>query len=337
MNKNKYQNHCKVCGNKLQKRGKNRNGSQRFFCKNCNKSNTIKKEYLTKANELKSFVNWLLDKQTKTQSSSINRRTFTNKTKWCWNIIPKIKSKNIESKFIVVDTTFLVKNVGVMVVRNENYVLNYRWCKSENYEDYYELLKGLKEPKFLICDGDASLVKAACKLWQNIEIQRCLFHICLNAKAKLGLRSPHKAVQELRTHILKIASIDTIKKSNNWYEKFEDLCEKHKSFLEEKTSIIDYETGEILKEIRKHKKPYSMINMIKRLQKKERLFLFLKHDIPNTSNFVEGGINARLKELIRCHRGVNLECQKRICEWYLASRSNQNIDEIISELLSEKH
>jgi hypothetical protein len=336
MRKNKYKNRCKICGNKLQKRGKTARGTQRYFCVNCNKSNIIRREYLTKRNELKIFVNWLLDKQTKRQSSNMSRQTFINKTKWCWNIIPKIKYEKITSKFIVVDTTYLAKNLGIMIVRNDKYVLNYRWCRTENYEDYFELLKGLRIPKFLICDGSTSLIKVANKLWKNIGIQRCLFHVGLNAKAKLGQRSPYKEVQELRKHILKISTIDTIRKSKNWYKKFEDLCEKHRSFLEAKSYQIDYETGEILQEYKKHKKPYSIVNMIKKLYKQDKLFLFLRHNIPNTTNYVEGGINSRLKELIRCHRGINLEYQKKICEWYLASRSSQTIDEIITELLCEK-
>ena len=79
-----------------------------------------------------------------------------------------------------------------------------------------------------------------------------------------------------------------------------------------------------------------MVNMIKKTYRQDRLFLYLKHDIPNTTNYVEGGINSRLKELIRCHRGLDLSKQKKICEWYLASRSGQTIDEIITELLCEK-
>ena len=194
MNKNKYKNQCKVCGNKLQKRGKTANGTQRYYCVNCNKSNIIKKDYLTKRNELKMFVNWILDKPTKTQSANINRRTFNNKTNWCWDVTPKIKFEGIDSKFIVVDTTYLARDIGLMVVRNGNDVLNYRWCESENYIDYFKLLKGLKEPNFLICDGCTPLIKVATKLWKSIEIQRCLFHIGLNTKAKLGQRSPYQAV-----------------------------------------------------------------------------------------------------------------------------------------------
>jgi hypothetical protein len=338
MSKNKYKNHCKICGNNLQKRGKTASGTQRYFCVNCNKSSIVEKENNTKRNELKMFVNWLLDKPTKSQSSNICRRTFNNKTKWCWDITPKIKYENIESEFLISDTTYLTKDVGLMVVRNGNYVLNYRWCESENYIDYFKLLKGLKEPKFLICDGSTPLIKSAMKLWKKLEIQRCLFHIGLNTKAKLGQRSPYPAVQELRKHILKISTINTIRKSKNWYKKFEDLCEKHKSFLNEKRVVdIDHDTGEILKEVRVHKKPYSMINMIRKAYKQNRLFLFLEHDIPNTTNYVEGGINSRIKELIRCHRGLCLEKQKKICEWYLASRSSQTIDEIITELLCEKY
>jgi transposase-like protein len=216
-----------------------------------------------------------------------------------------------------------------MIVRNGEHVLNYRWCESENFDDYYELLVGIKEPDFLICDGHSGLMKAARKLWKNIGIQRCLFHVGLNAKAKLGKRSPYPEVHILREHILKISAVNTIRKAKNWYKKFERLCDEFRPFLDEKSYAIDPDTGEVLKELRRHQKPYSMVNMIRRLHKKGQLFLHLEHDIPNTTNFIEGGINARVKELVRCHRGLNIEKRKRICEWYLLSRSAENLDDFI--------
>jgi transposase-like protein len=91
--KKPYKSKCKTCGNALQKRGKTAAGSQRYFCVNCAVSSTVKKSYLSKRSELKMFLDWVLGKKTREEASKYNRRTFANKTKWCWYITPVIDSK----------------------------------------------------------------------------------------------------------------------------------------------------------------------------------------------------------------------------------------------------
>ena len=59
------------------------------------------------------------------------------------------------------------------------------------------------------------------------------------------------------------------------------------------------------------------------------LFLFIENNIPNNSNYLEGGINSPLKNLLRCHRGLVLERQMRMFEWYLLSRSATTVNEFI--------
>jgi hypothetical protein len=52
-----------------------------------------------------------------------------------------------------------------------------------------------------------------------------------------------------------------------------------------------------------------------------QIFAHIGNDIPNTNNKIEGGINARLKELRRCHRGVSIEHEKKLFDWVLWSKS----------------
>jgi len=106
------------------------------------------------------------------------------------------------------------------------------------------------------------------------------------------------------------------------------ICDGHKSI----SNRIDPDTGEVLGSFRTHHKLFSVRNMIIKLQKKNMLFLFLGHSIPNNSNYLEGGINSPLKNLKRCHRGISLEHEKRMWEWYLLSRSNLSINDFIKSL-----
>jgi len=330
--KKQYKFKCKMCGNPLVKNGKTQTGKQRYKCKACNTSKVAKKENTTKRNELKLFIKWLIDSTKISDKISLSRSTFFRKISWCWNIVPQILLSEKASKYIFVDATYIHRNLCLLIVRNSQFVLNFSWAESENFEDYYELLKPLKEPAFVICDGDSSITKAVGRLWKNAEIQRCLVHITRSAERKLGKRSPCRINHLFRHHIKKLHSINTIKKSQNWLNRFDELYEEHKEFIEQKTPVVDPETGEVLRFYRTHKNVFSVCNMVKNLIQKNRLFLYLENDIPNNSNRLEGGINSPLKNLLRCHRGLPLEHQKRMFEWYLLSRSATTVEEFIRTL-----
>ena len=278
--KKQYKFKCEICGNPMVKAGKNSTGKQRYKCNNCNVRSVVKKEKSTKRNELKLFIKWLIDSTKISDKISLSRSTFCRKTNWCWNIVPQILLGENSSRYIFIDATYINRNLCLLIVRDSRFVLNFRWAESENFEDYYELLKPLKEPEFVICDGDSSITKAVGRLWKNVEIQRCLVHITRSAERKLGKRSPCGINHLFRHHIKKLHSINTVKKSQNWLARFDELYEEHKEFIEQKTPVVDTETGEVLRFYRTHKNVFSVCNMVKNLIKKNMLFLYLDTSSP---------------------------------------------------------
>ena len=327
-----YKFQYKICENPMVKAGKNDKGKQRYKCKNCKTRTLVKKQSKSRQNELKAFANWLIDSTKVDHKSRMPRRTFYRKTNWCWSVIPKINSDGIQSEFIFVDAIYQSKNQCLLIVRDDKSVLNYVWSESENTGSYTELLQVLPKPKFLICDGHAGIIKASTILWENIAIQRCIVHVMHSAQRKLGKRSPSPVNQIFRRHINKLALVDTVKKSENWQKKFHALYEKHKDYIEEFSLSISADTGEVTRRFRTHKKLFSACNEINKLLQSNRLFVYITHGIPNNANHLEGGINSPLKNLLRCHRGIASEHQKRMWEWYLLSRSATPIDGFIKTL-----
>ena len=78
------------------------------------------------------------------------------------------------------------------------------------------------------------------------------------------------------------------------------------------------------------KKLKSEYNHILFALQNNQLFHYLNDDVPNTSNEVEGGINARLKELIRSHRGTTMDRKRLIVEWFLISKFEGGIESFIN-------
>ena len=121
---------------------------------------------------------------------------------------------------------------------------------------------------------------------------------------------------------------------NNWIKRLENRYLEHKEFINEissKVYVNPNDQNDILEVTTwsRHKKLKSAYNHILYALKYNQLFHYLEDTVPNTSNEVEGGINARLKELIRSHRGTTIIRKRLIVEWYLVSRSEGGIEAFI--------
>jgi hypothetical protein len=311
---------------------KNSTGRQRYKCPVCKARQEVKKTKSAKKNELKLFVKCITDSTKAFDRIKLSRMTFYRKIKWCWNIVPQILPAANASRYVFADATYINRNLCLLIVRDAQYVLNFKWAGSENFCDYYELPRTIKEPGFVICDGNFGIIKAVRRLWKNAGIQRCLVHIARDAERKLGKRSPLEINHAFRRHIKKLHRVDTARKSEIWLDKFDGMYNRHKEFIEELTLKIDEATGEATRQDRTHKNLFSACYMVRNAIKKNMLFLHLENKIPNNSNCLEGGINSPLKNLLRCHRGISLEHQKRMFEWYLLTRSGTSINSFINSL-----
>jgi hypothetical protein len=156
----------------------------------------------------------------------------------------------------------------------------------------------------------------------------CSQTYCSNATRRRALSR-----QIFRCHIKKLTSIKTKKQADFWCEIFYEFYETHKEFIEEKRYRLD-EFGKPTKKFdRVHKNLFSMCNSMLDLLDKNMIFLHLENGIPHNSNALEGGINSPLKNLIRCHRGIKIQHQKRMLEWYLLKRSGTPINDFIKGIV----
>lgn len=80
--------------------------------------------------------------------------------------------------------------------------------------------------------------------------------------------------------------------------------------------------------------------LLERLSQSGTLFTYLRTefaglDIASTTNRIEGGTNAQLRLLLRAHRGMSEEHQKRAIEWYLYLHSENPVQ--AARLIRPKH
>jgi hypothetical protein len=328
----KQKRYCKVCKNSLRKYGKNKSGTQRWQCLNCKKILTKNRNDICKQSELFSFVNWILDKQTVSQNTNSSRSTFYRKTHWCWDVTPVATLSQVSHKVVFVDAVYIKRNHVCIVLRNEEYVLDWIWTYSENYEAYYELFDRNQSPKYVVTDGNSNCIKAIKNCWSDTIIQRCLFHIFLFVKQKLSMNPKLEAGQKLLKWSKYLMRVKTKNQAVIQSMRFRFLLEEYEELLNEKTYV---KSDEISKHKRKwfytHKNLRAAFRHVKIAFDELQLFQFIEPNIASTNNYLEGGVNARLKELRRCHRGLEIEKQMKIFDLYLLSRTEHGISEFIKK------
>ena len=148
-------------------------------------------------------------------------------------------------------------------------------------------------------------------VFSNLPVQICQFHQIQIVNRYLTKNPKLQASKELKTIIEDLTIMNQI----GFESRFKYYLEINQEFVDEKT--INPETG---RSIYKHKKLRSAVNSIKNNLK--YLFTCRNHlilNIPNTTNHIDGGVNPKLRELVRTHRGLRKDRRNKILSILLNS------------------
>ena len=308
----------------MQKWGKNRNGSVRFRCKFCKVSKTRKRTDLTQKYKKELFNNWLLGKQTLTEISQqygVTIRTLNNWFTPFWNEEPQPKEVNFANQVLIIDGKYVEKLATVLVASTTQGVVSWHFTQRENYESWLTFLNDLSSyPLAIVCDGQRGMLKAIKQRFPQAIIQRCQFHVIRYCLAKLTKNPESRAAQELRDIVLEISRVKSLKDLGVWLANYKLWHQAHYEFLKEKT----YQEFNLTPTGRRrwhytHGRLHSAHSHLR--NSFPYLFQYLKHpQVPNTTNFVEGAINAPMQEKLRSPRGLKLPKRRVLIAHYLRSK-----------------
>ena len=309
----------------MSKWGKTAAGLTRWFRPNCKISRTRVRKDNRERTRLSLFVRWLTSKDSlhdlaKKQSVSLRtiRRWFD--PLWCDEPKPKLPSA---TRVLVLDATSIVPRSCVLLIAGDDdrrepvlWMPAVRECYEVWFKFLMELAQASVMPSVVVCDGQRGLLKAIHEVWPETKIQRCLIHIIRQASNWLTQNPKTKAGQELLVLVRQLSAIRTKRQKRRWVRGFKSWHRKHDHFLKERTYSL---SGRWWYTHRKLRGTRSLLrNAI------PDLFRFVTDpSIPRTSNHVEGGLNARIKELFRCHRGFSPTKKLALASWYLALRQGQ--------------
>ncbi len=113
-------------------------------------------------------------------------RTWRAQTSLCWDIIPKPVITGEVYDVILIDG-IRVGSMVCLIARTVSSVIAWHWVGYESSYTWSELLEQLPAPTIVVCDGQKGILLAIARCWSTTRVQRCIFHVWQNVRAKLTL------------------------------------------------------------------------------------------------------------------------------------------------------
>lgn len=203
-------------------------------------------------------------------------------------------------------------------------MLSWRWVGWESSLTWSLLLEKIPAPTVVVCDGQKGILLAIARCWPRTKIQRCLFHVWQNVRAKLTLHPQTQAGQELLQLTRDLWPVKTQEQALNWQHQLVAWFEQYGSFIQQRT-YYEQPISHRRRWWYTHRGIRSAYRQHKELVSNDQLFVYLDRTltteaIPRTTNHVEGGINSQLRTKLKLHRGLTQLHRQRLVEWYLYSR-----------------
>ena len=317
---------CRICGAKMKGNGKTSAGTKRWRCSACGASSTRKID--SKAKALTLFLKWLLSKDSAAEAGT-SRTSFWRKTSWVWEIWPIAAYTGEVHDVVFLDGIWLKKKAVVLLAVANGRVVAWHLARSECSEAWLALMARMPEPAMCVCDGAHGFAKAASAAWPNTKVQRCLFHAASQIKRYTTLNPKLEAGIELlgiANCLLRVGDADA---AAAWLARYAAWCSRWESFLKEFT----------IKEGRRvytHERLRRARRSLNKLVHDKTLFTFIEMQEqqggtwPSTNNAIEA-VNARLREMLRLHRGMpTMHRIKAIFWWcYMHSENPLSAAEIV--------
>ena len=180
-------------------------------------------------------------------------------------------------------------------------VIWHKFIQSETKAEYQEGLDYLLKLGFEIQSVTIDGRRGIANVFKDYPVQICQFHVQKRIRTLLTGNPRSDAGRELK-------QINSLFIQNRLTEQqlgktLALYCKRHSEFLNHRNSQGKYKYSRIIQALRTFKR--SM----------KHLFICQEYpvlNVPNTTNNIDGGINTKLKDLNRRHRGMNINRRNKL-------------------------
>lgn len=303
---------CSACGSKMKRNGHTSSGATRWRCKACGASCTHRID--TAAKRLAEFLSWLMGKSAQSEMPG-EGRTFRRRTSEFWDIWPIAPWTGEVCDIVFLDGIWIGRDAVVLIACTRDHVLAWHLAQSECAETWAALMMRIPAPAMAVSDGAPGLAKATRAVWPKTRIQRCTFHAFCQVKRCTTSRPKLDAGVELYSLAKRLLKAKDADAAAAWLADYASWYSKWERFLREFT----------LKDGRKqyvHERLRKARHALNRLVRSGELFTFVEMAQEHggmwdsTNNMIEGGVNARLREMLRMHRGLSTIRRIKAIFWW---------------------
>jgi len=327
---------CPICGSESIKYGKNKSGTQRWYCNKCNASFT--QQIDNSAKQLQIFLKWLFSSQTQKEMPG-EGRSFRRKTSEFWNIWPLPPLVAERKDIVYVDGIYLGRKACIIICCDDKYVLGWYLCRYENAGAYMALFSRIAEPVLVVSDGGVGFAKALKKAWPHAKLQRCIFHVFSQVKRYTTSKPKTAAGNDLYMLAKDLFQIKSHSEAEQWVDRYVKWIQHYNRFLSQRTYDENGNSRPT------HERLIKAARSISKLIKEGTMFTYLNDNlkaeldkIPSTNNRIEGGINAQLRNMLRAHRGLSIERRIKAVFWwcYMHSPEPLSSSDILKSMPTDK-
>ena len=216
-------------------------------------------------------------------------------------------------RVLYVDGIWLARDLVVLICRSDERVVSWYMARSKTSRAWSALMGPIPAPDVVVSDGGTGFAGAVRRSWPGTRAQRCVFHAFCQVRRYTTSRPRLQAGVELYGLAGDLLRIGTLHQAELWVERYLQWCGIWADFLED-TSVIDGRRVFTLERLRRARSSLS------RLVSEGTLFTYLDPELteagplPSTNNAAES-LNARLREMLRNHRGMSLMRRVKVVFW----------------------
>lgn len=282
---------------------------------------------MTRAAQLDRFLGWLTSSTPQAVHDS-SARTFRRAHAWCWNVDPAVAITGEIYDEVQLDGTYLTGGWCLLLAIDgtTGTVIAWQWCDTEKTSAWTALLQRFPPPRVVVIDGGSGLASALKACWPETRIQRCLVHVQRNVRTLLTTRPRTPAGKALRAISLALTRIRTREQAAAWEIRLHEWHQVYGQLINTKTFLKDAGTRPAWARTNAswwwtHERLRKAYRLLERLTRQGVLFTYLDEEfeplgISSTTNWIEGGCNHLIKDLLRRHRGMSDEHRRRATEWW---------------------
>jgi len=300
--------------------GKTPQQRQRFKCLKCFKTFVWKRPYNKRYKEQHWFKLWVLESFSIRQLSKISGHSefkLKNIKNYWLNQEPKEKHNYKHYKHIIFDGTYFHKDGCLLILMNASNqnIIARTYVAREGYKSTQPWFNRLKDqglnPKFIIMDGEKSVIRAIREVWPHSTIHRCLYNIQREGLRWLRTYPKTQAGKDLRGLLRTLCTINSVKEQDQFMNRYHCWLNKYQDFVKAlPKNIVAY------KDL---KKVVTLLN-----NALPNMFHYLKEpEIYSTTNALES-FYSRLKADYRRHRGLSEKHKISYLNWYCFFKNGLN-------------